>query len=38
VSGMSRSLDGEEAKALSTPCMIPGMDLEWPLQFLLCYK
>jgi hypothetical protein len=38
VSMVSRGLDGDEAKALSTPRTIPGMDLEWPLRFLLWYK
>jgi hypothetical protein len=38
VSTVSRGLDGDEAKALSTPRTIPGMDLEWPLRFLLWYK
>jgi hypothetical protein len=38
VSGMSCSLDGEEAKALSTPRTILSMDLEWLLWYLLRYK
>jgi hypothetical protein len=35
---VSRDFDGEEADAPSAPRLIPGMDLEWPLQFLLRYK
>jgi hypothetical protein len=38
VSRVSHGLDGEEAEALITPRTIPGVDLEWPLRFLLWYK
>jgi hypothetical protein len=38
VSGVSCGLNGQEVEALSMPYMIPGVGLEWPLQFLLRYK
>jgi hypothetical protein len=38
VSEASCSPDDEEVEALSTPCMIPSVGLEWLHRFSLWYK